>query len=66
MDLFESDTHSFVIKIWLEETNAEARKAVWRGQITHVPSGQQSYFMDLDDILLFIQPHLKTMSGKPK
>ena len=66
MDLFEADTHSFVIKIWLEETAVDVGQVVWRGQITHVPSKQQSYFMKLEDIPLFILPHMKTMGVQPE
>ena len=65
MDLFESDTHSFVIKIWLEETAEEAGNGLWRGQITHVPSGRQGYFMHLGDIPLFILPYLQSMGVRP-
>lgn len=61
MDLFESHTHSFVIKVWLEETAVEAGTAVWRGRLTHVPSGRQQYLNNLSDILLFILPYLQDM-----
>ena len=61
MELFESHTHSFVIKIWLEQTEGEAKEATWRGKITHVPSGDKAYFVKLTDIPLFILPYLKAM-----
>lgn len=59
VDLFESSTHSYIIKIWLEESASEAGPARWRGRIIHVPSGQQHYFQNLDDILIFIAPYLE-------
>ena len=59
MELLESHTHSFVIKIWLEETPAEAGKAIWRGQITHVPSGKRRFIEDLDEIPLIVLPYLQ-------
>ena len=31
MEQTEARTHSFIIKIWLEETVAEDGRAVWRG-----------------------------------
>ena len=65
MDLFESDIHSFVIKIWLEESAAEAEEVIWRGQITHVPSSKQGFFMNLNDIPLFIMPYLEFMGVRP-
>lgn len=59
--LIESNTHSFIIKIWLEETLPEAKQALWRGHITHVPDGQRSYLKDLDDIPAFLAPYLQQM-----
>jgi hypothetical protein len=64
-DSYESNTHPFIVKIWLEETAEEAGRATWRGHITHVPSGEQRYLQDLDDILTFIAPYLKGMGVKP-
>ena len=42
-DLLESYTHTFIIKIWLEETAAEVGQPVWRGHATHVASGQRRF-----------------------
>jgi hypothetical protein len=61
MELFESHTHSFVIKIWLEETVEEAGHAVWRGRITHVPSGKYCFVQDPGEIFCFIMPYLEDM-----
>lgn len=52
---------SFIIKIWLEETAAEAGEATWRGHITHVPSGERRYLDDLEGITAFIAPYLAGM-----
>ena len=60
MDRLESNTHSFVIKIWLEDEEL----ASWRGHITHVPSGQRCYFEELDRIAMFIAPYLETMGAR--
>mgnify|MGYP006302750699 FL=1 len=59
MDLFEVNTHSLVIRIWIEERVGEMGQPNWRGHITHIPSGEQRYFEDLDDIKAFILPHLR-------
>jgi hypothetical protein len=64
MDLLEFNTHSFIVKVWLEETTEEADRAVWRGHITHVPSGERHYLKDLDDITAFIAPYLEKMGVK--
>lgn len=61
MDLYEVNTHSFIVKIWLEETVEEAGRAMWRGHITHVPSGRRRYVKDLDDITTFIAAYLESM-----
>jgi hypothetical protein len=61
MDFLETNTHSFIVKIWLEETAEEAGQAVWRGHITHVPSSKRRYFQDLENVPLFIAPYLQEM-----
>jgi hypothetical protein len=60
-DLPESHTHSFIVKIWLEETLEEDGRAIWRGYITHVPGGERRYLKRLNDILIFIMPFLNQM-----
>ena len=61
MDLFESNTHSFIVKVWLEETAEEAGQATWRGHITHVSNGERRYLKELDDISMFIASYLEQM-----
>jgi hypothetical protein len=61
MDLFEANTHPFIVKIWIEESAEEAGEATWRGHITHVPSGSRRYISSLGDISAFIVPYLKQM-----
>jgi hypothetical protein len=57
MDSLETNTHAFVIRIWLEEGKEEGR-AIWRGHITHVLSGRRSYFDSLEGITTFILSYL--------
>ncbi|MFW6097934.1 MAG: hypothetical protein ACOC9Z_07650 [Chloroflexota bacterium] len=61
MELLELYTHSFVIKIWLEETAEESDRARWRGHITHVDSKKRRHFQELEDILAFVWPYLQSM-----
>jgi hypothetical protein len=63
-DAIEPNAHSFIVKIWLEETVEEAGLARWRGHITHVPSGERRYLKDLNDVLFFIAPYLEKMKVK--
>lgn len=58
MDLSESHVHSFIVKLWLESVTEEAGRAVWHGQITHVPGGERRHFRDLDEIRDFIEPYM--------
>jgi hypothetical protein len=60
----ELNTHSFIIKIWLEETAEGGDQAVWRGHITHVPSGERRYVQHTDEITAFIVPYLQSMGVK--
>jgi hypothetical protein len=54
----EPENHSFVVKIWLEETVDETPHPVWRGHITHVVSGQRRYVNNLSGITTFVAPYL--------
>jgi len=58
------DTHSFVVKIWIEH---QPRHAVWQGQVTHVPSGQRRTFRSLSTLNAFITPYLRDTphAGRP-
>jgi len=56
-DSFESVTHSFIVRIWLEEDD----RTRWRGHITHVPSGDRQYVERLADIVDFIAPYVEGM-----
>lgn len=59
--LYEASTHSFIVKIWLEETVEETNRALWRGHITHVPSHRRQYFQALEEITAFIEPYLEQL-----
>lgn len=60
MHSLEADTQAFVIRIWIEEAEDDGQHT-WRGYITHVFSGQQSYLKHLEDIQTFIVPYLRAM-----
>ncbi len=60
-------THSFIIRVWRE--TVDERTFIWRGHITHVPDGAQSYLKNLDrDVAAFIEPYLTEMgiSARPR
>jgi hypothetical protein len=55
-----SDIHSFIIRIWLEETEIKARRRLdWHGQITYVRNGERHYIRNLNEIPEFIRARLK-------
>jgi hypothetical protein len=64
MDPIEAHTHSFIVRVWLEESIEEAGRATWRGHITHVPGGERIYLEDLDRIRTFITPYVEQMGIK--
>ena len=59
MDGVELQAESFILKVWIEETADDGRRASWRGHITHVPSRQRRYLRDLDAIAAFVAPYLE-------
>ena len=61
MDLIEFNTHSFIVKIWLEEPADDDNKGKWRGHITHVPDGERRYLNGVGEIADFIVPYLASM-----
>lgn len=60
MEPYET-AQSFVVKIWVEETDGTARRARWRGHITHVPSAERRYLRTLEDVTAFMVPYLERM-----
>jgi hypothetical protein len=61
----ETDTHTFIITLWLEEQASGAEGARWRGHITHVLGGERRYIEDLGNIVTFIVPYLNRMGVRP-
>jgi len=62
-ELLEEKTHSFIVKVWLEESQEECGRAIWRGHITHVANANRRYIQHLVDIVVFILPYLQEMGA---
>jgi hypothetical protein len=62
MDTPEATLHSFIVKLWLEDTGDEAKQKGWHGYITHVPSGERQYLRELTDIVIFIERYFESGS----
>jgi len=60
-DLYENNTHPFVVKVWIEEPSTKTCRSTWRGHITHVPSGERRYMKKIGDASSFILPYLINM-----
>lgn len=58
MNTDETINQSFIIKIWIEEPATKSQPAVWRGHVTHVPSGTRKYIQDLSQIATIIAPYV--------
>lgn len=65
MYLPEEYTHSFVVKIWIEESADQAGKVMYRGYITHIPGGERHYLKKLSDIDNFILTYMEAMGVRP-
>lgn len=60
-DLFPLENHSFIIRVWRENTTNSSDFGFLRGHITHVPSENRQYIQQLDEIAVFIEPYLERM-----
>lgn len=65
MDLLETSTQSFVIKIWVEETAEEAGEVLWRGHITHALTGERHHFENLEEMVSVMGTYLKEIGIQP-
>ena len=54
MGSFEENTHSFIVRIWLEPREIEGAVPLWRGVIEHVRSGERRHLQDPKDVMDFI------------
>jgi hypothetical protein len=60
-DPAEETTHSFLVRVWLEETKAEHKHATWGGKIKQLPDGPRLYVRDLTEVTDFIAVYLERM-----
>lgn len=51
----DSDTQSFIVRIWHEAAAGSGKVTSWRGSILHVGSGKRIYFHNLDSLKRFVQ-----------
>ena len=65
MTIIEEPRLAFIIRIWREMYEDRANAYSWRGYITHVPSGEKKYLVDLGDLSRFIEPYLFDIGVEP-
>jgi hypothetical protein len=63
MEPLEEHTHSFIVKIWREQSG---KSFSWRGHIIHVSNGSRRSFRKLNEITNFIRPYLRQMGVSPR
>ncbi len=51
--------HSFIIRMWLEQSDEKASHGIWRGRITHLPGNEHQHFTDIKIVTSFINSYLK-------
>ena len=55
------DSHTFVIRLWLEPRDIKGAEPVWRGRIDHVENGSRIYVKSVDEIKAFLTSYLETI-----
>ncbi|NNF58327.1 MAG: hypothetical protein HKN04_08795 [Rhodothermaceae bacterium] len=60
----DSRSSSFILRIWEEEETD--RGVLWRGEIVHIPSGQQQPVTSLREVVGFIAPYLRALGAIPR
>ena len=64
MNQHGAESVSFIVRIWLEEATGESGGPVWRGSVTHVPSGEKRYFDAFAHLVEHMERYLE-MLGVP-
>jgi len=55
----DAKIHSFIVRVWREESSTKKSQAIWRGFITSIPNGKRLYFSDIKKIPSLIVESLK-------
>lgn len=61
-DRYRSPSHSFILRVWREESVEDSKRPAWRGHITHVMSGDRGYVQDIEGIEHFLAPYFKGLT----
>ena len=61
MNSFEANSHSFILRFWVEPREIKDDRPVWRGVVEHVSTGKKMYLKNLEEIKVFINSYLGTI-----
>lgn len=57
------DTHSFVVRVWLERGETPGAEPLFRGWVQHVQTGEKKGLARLDDLTPWIRARLAGSAG---
>lgn len=56
-----TNIHSLILKIWRRNGGSPGAQPTWHGRVTHVPSGEQAYSNDPNELLTIMAAHLQSL-----
>lgn len=62
--ILNTDTNSFIVRIWIESIPEDSEDPTWRGVIEHVGSTERLYFHDFQSIEKFISEKTNIQTKK--
>jgi hypothetical protein len=60
----QPNSHSFIVRMWVNDSTQGAEHPDWRGYVTHVPSGDRRYFKTLEELCIYIQNHFTSSASR--
>ena len=62
---YELESHSFLLRVWLEEPQRQTAPPLWRGHITYLPYRERKYVQSCEDIQAFISNCVGSHEDQP-
>lgn len=56
-------SHSFIVRIWHEDEEVETTSAHWKGFVQHVGHADETYFVNLATLMIFIEEKADMVAG---
>ncbi len=54
MSVADTTTSVFIVRIWHEPRESEAREMIWRGKVEHLGTKEDAYFRDMATLVEFL------------